>query len=934
MLLAIKELDRIEKFLDTLVENKKIYIYRIYINLDTTISIDIVADESDNLKDEIQSFSNINIYVDEWISIEDYESDEYYKTLFKEKINKNHRRRLTTLVTNSKEHLNCNIPIITFYSYKGGVGRTTSLITFANYYAYHKNKKVVILDFDFEAPGLTNYFDFSLESLDKKNGVLEYLLDKEASKEKLNLIEDYMIEVSREYTKDGSIYIMPAGSLYTESNLSSYIEALARVDINSTDTIIKQIIDLIVNIKKELNPDVILIDSRTGFNDVFGFLINGISSMVIGLFEDNIQTRPGLNLFIMELMKNDINAIIINSLVHKDSGYLKKFNAFNEKVVDYITSITNETSTPTILELRKSNILSNLGTIEDDKEDYFDFIRNNTPNDYKKFFETVENLIENTICNDNFSQTNEECISYQNEKININEEANTSFINTKRQAILSSINKNYPDSYADNMIFNEDFLNKNFYYRKCMEDIFNFDKLLLIGGKGTGKTAFYKALTNNKFVDNLKNKANKKQFKFTVIDIISLEEENKNKYFNTKNFNQENIKDKEFFYKRFWATYILNSILLEKSKIHEYSITDDLKTFFPKKLTNSTEDKLFFEDIIENDNKFNLIEKELSLIDAYLKKYDRNLIITFDQLDFIVKPILWSNIISPLIDYCRSLSYLKIKPKLFLRRDLYNKLTNLTNKNLLDSKTINLEWSKDEIFAFFFKIVFAYAKEDFFEVMIDYKEFPIEIIETIMKKINQQNNYNQIPLDQNYLKALVSTFFGKYPNTFSKKNAKYEETYSWFYTSLANADKTISLRPFLDLIKFSIDRYLEKGTDAYKPILSPYFYNSNYNRQKCVEKYVEDLSNEQGNEDLKKIMEHIRSSSRFPNSLKFRRLQGKDYDTFFNYFLNNLDLESKTKEDIEELLIVNGIISLHHVNMNTKAFSFAYLYKYYLNLRR
>ncbi len=38
-----------------------------------------------------------------------------------------------------------------------------------------------------------------------------------------------------------------------------------------------------------------------------------------------------------------------------------------------------------------------------------------------------------------------------------------------------------------------------------------------------------------------------------------------------------------------------------------------------------------------------------------------------------------------------------------------------------------------------------------------------------MKKINQQNNYNQIPLDQNYLKALVSTFFGKYPNTFSKK---------------------------------------------------------------------------------------------------------------------------------------------------------------------
>ena len=55
MLLAIKELDKIEKFLDTLVENKKIHMYRIYINLDTTISIDIVANESDNLKNEIES---------------------------------------------------------------------------------------------------------------------------------------------------------------------------------------------------------------------------------------------------------------------------------------------------------------------------------------------------------------------------------------------------------------------------------------------------------------------------------------------------------------------------------------------------------------------------------------------------------------------------------------------------------------------------------------------------------------------------------------------------------------------------------------------------------------------------------------------------------------------------------------------------------------
>lgn len=933
MLLAISELDKIQDFLESLIVKKKIYKYRIYFNLNTSISIDIVGEENEELKNHIEQFSDVNIYIDEWISKEEYETDEYYQNLFKEKINKTHRRRLTNLVSDKKEHLDCDIPIISFYSYKGGVGRTTSLISFANYYAYHNNKKVVILDFDFEAPGLTNYFDFSLESLDYKNGVLEYLLDKESSKEKLNLVENYMIEVSREYTKDGSIFVMPAGSLYTEENLESYIEALARVDINSTDTIIKQIIELIVNIKEEVNPDIILIDSRTGFNDVFGFLINKVSNMVIGLFEDNIQTRPGLNLFINEILKNDINAIIVNSLVHKDSGYSKRFKAFNDKVLDYITSITNDVLTPNIFELRKSNILGNLGTIEDDKEDYFDFIQNSTPIDYKKFFEKICYLIDNELSQHNDLENKQnECTLI--EEVNEEIQLDCDLINNRRQSILKNIYENYPDSYADNMIFDESFLNEKFYYRKCMEDIFNFDKLLLIGGKGTGKTAFYKALTHDIFIDNLKNKANKKPFKFSVIDIISLQNENKNKYFNTKNFNQEYIQDKEFFYKRFWATYILNSILLDISRIGNYIMSDEIKEFFPKNLTNSTEDKLFFESIIEDDEKFILIEKEFSLIDSFLKKEDINLIITFDQLDFIAKPILWANIIAPLIDYCRHLNYLKIKPKLFLRRDLYKKLTNLTNKNLLDSKTINLEWSKDEIFAFFFKIVFAYAKEDFFKVMKDYDDILPDRINSILKKINQKNNYNQIPLDKNYLKALVSTFFGKYPNTFGKKNAKYEETYSWFYTSLANADKTISLRPFLDLIKFAINRYFEKGTDAYKPILSPYFYNSNFSRQKCVEKYLEDLSNEEGNEDLKKIIEHIKSSSRFPTNLKFRRLQGKEYEDFFTYFLENLELECKTKEDIEELLIVNGIISLHHISMNTKAFSFAYLYKYYLNLRK
>jgi tetratricopeptide (TPR) repeat protein len=47
--------------------------------------------------------------------------------------------------------------IITFYSFKGGVGRSMAVANVATILAQH-GKKVLVLDFDFEAPGLHRYF--------------------------------------------------------------------------------------------------------------------------------------------------------------------------------------------------------------------------------------------------------------------------------------------------------------------------------------------------------------------------------------------------------------------------------------------------------------------------------------------------------------------------------------------------------------------------------------------------------------------------------------------------------------------------------------------------------------------------------------------------------------------------------------------------------
>ena len=56
-------------------------------------------------------------------------------------------------------------PVITFYSYKGGMGRTTTMIAYAMSLAVNDNpskkKRVVIIDCDLEAPGYLNFFDLS-----------------------------------------------------------------------------------------------------------------------------------------------------------------------------------------------------------------------------------------------------------------------------------------------------------------------------------------------------------------------------------------------------------------------------------------------------------------------------------------------------------------------------------------------------------------------------------------------------------------------------------------------------------------------------------------------------------------------------------------------------------------------------------------------------
>jgi len=926
MLKVYKSIEKLEVFLQN--NKDKIFKYQIIVELDTSLNLKIVLNDK-KFKNKLNDFisqCDINIYIED-IDKSDYLDDEWLQDKLQNSIDWSFKKRFDSF--SYSKYLDIDIPIISFYSYKGGVGRTTTLSLFSNYLSYYHQKKVVVIDFDFEAPGIINFFDIDFLK-DSKNGVLEFILDSQVSKD--IDFEDYYIPISKEICGDGEIFVIPAGNVFDINNIDSYIEALSRIDINSAETILEKIRHLFNTIKNELYPDIILIDSRTGISDVFGLLVHSISSMVVGFFGNNKQNIPGIGIFLNHLLSDNVsNFAIVHSQINFDYNIIKRFNSFKSivrEVGDSIIELKGQQDYSmgdfnNFFYINKNGYLATIGSNEDDKEEYKYFIQNQLKE--TSYIELFNSLIELVQLKNNYRSVKN---NKQIEKI----------VDLKKD-IITKIYVNYPEPYGDKIEFDSKFMEKRFYFRKCMEDIFSNNKYLIVGGKGTGKTLFYKALEDEVFLQSLKNKANKTNKKIKVINIIDVEDdENKEykKFFFISKFNQDTIKDKDFFYRRFWKIYILNSIVLESGKLNfKFS-------FKSKKLNGSSEveEKEFFESIIYNDEKFKIVDEEFLKLDNYLKKQDIDLYIVFDQLDKVVKPNSWGFGISPLIELARHNVNKRIHYKLFLRRDLINKIMG-TNLQSLTTNMIDFEWDKDEIFGFFFKIIFAYTKEEFFEIaqyyiknLDDYRHIRMGTVSQI-KNFLKIKKYNQIPLEDIYIKPLVEIFFGKYVYIGNDeiRKKRFGTSYDWFYKNLQNADGTISLRPFLDLIKIAIEKFKNENAKKEYPILNPMYYTHKYVRKEAVRRHIDDLAKEVGNEDYKLILDFIKET-KFPTKFRYRILRNSLYEEFLEFIAKNVNgLTSQTKEDIENVLKNNGVLKVDFISGDKKIAEFAYLYKYYLGLK-
>lgn len=175
---------------------------------------------------------------------------------------------------------------VTFYSYKGGVGRTLALANTAYLLASAKREpcRVLLWDFDLEAPGLLHLYRCHWGQ--RKLGFVD-LVDTYLGEAKVPPIAEYI------HSSDvPGIDLLPAGHIDEK-----YSEKLERINWRLVYERASGY-DLLEAIKASISSlqpryDYVLIDSRTGYSDVGGICLHQLPELVVLMFRLNCQNLDG-----------------------------------------------------------------------------------------------------------------------------------------------------------------------------------------------------------------------------------------------------------------------------------------------------------------------------------------------------------------------------------------------------------------------------------------------------------------------------------------------------------------------------------------------------------------------------------------------------------------------------------------------------------------
>lgn len=664
---------------------------------------------------------------------------------------------------------------ITFYSFKGGVGRTTAL-THVAWILAMRGRKVVAVDLDLEAPGLSTAF--SLNPL-PEFGIVDYFYERSYLPEELEpniLITKIFGEVTIP-DATGRLFIVPAG--YLSLDYIAKVDDLRATTILDNGETLWSIFSR--EIQEQLKPDVILVDSRTGINEWGALsLLQAADEAIIFLFP-NEQNRQGIDLL------------------------LKSLNSFGKLSINFVFSPVPDISDSGMAKVTEVwQLLRTVSEREIDRDEL-----NENGDDLDEFqLEIAEPLIVPYLpliaLADRHPVTG--LLDYYNRIANlIDEETNQ----IRSEKILSETDPEQRWKIIESLQFPAlNAADSKSNLLALFQKTANFEKFLdettclIRGRKGTGKTALYLLL--------LQHESKARQLARGRLDSVLFLSghggfQNSRPTRNEFQIINQSLKDNEGTWEAFWRAYLIfrvsqiNYLKLpdkgsQKPKFE--SIRNILKGL-PGENWQSEHTLALIQ--LSTDSQLRLVLPDvLDILNEQQRNKNQTLWLLYDDLDEDfpdtdgVRQQALSGLFQ-LIQACDARRLTSIRFKIFIREDIWNRL-NFDNKSHFNGRDLFLKWTRVD----FLRLALRQAMQSAdFKSLVD-RSSPVENID----------NANEETLNR-----ALDLLWGIRRRTGDK--AKY--VYRWVYERLSDSNNTAFPRSLSALLQGAKEQELTyKGQTSVK----------------------------------------------------------------------------------------------------------------------
>ncbi len=195
---------------------------------------------------------------------------------------------------------------ITFYSYKGGSGRSLALANAAVYLA-KLGFRVVALDFDLEAPGLHYKFSRNEDAapLAVERGIVDYVNDFRLNGEVSLPLKNFAICVPVPGIEKTMVHLIPAGRA-PSPEYWSMLSAINWHDLfyEKGAQGVQIFKELQTRILDEFQPDFLLVDSRTGITEIGGVATTLLADKVLCLVLPTLENLDGARTVLQSLKRS------------------------------------------------------------------------------------------------------------------------------------------------------------------------------------------------------------------------------------------------------------------------------------------------------------------------------------------------------------------------------------------------------------------------------------------------------------------------------------------------------------------------------------------------------------------------------------------------------------------------------------------------------